>query len=295
MLEVSYPGAVPPERTRVVQSRALRINTLEWGDPAAPPVVLCHGLWDHARSFAVLAPLLACRFRVVAVDARGHGDSDWSNAYTWPADIADLIVVLRSLNRPVHLVGHSKGGGQATEAAILAADQVRQVVNIDGFGPPHFPDTAETLPPRFAEFLDRRRELASRNGWRPYAQLDDLVERRRAQNPRLTREWLRYFAYHGSRQAVDGWHWKADPHMAHGFGPWRPEWIGRAYAALQAPLLAVVGSEPDSWGPLPDHIVSERLARVRRLQRCVIRGAGHFVHIETPAEMADALLDFLGS
>lgn len=293
MCEVSYPGALPPERTRAVRSGALRINTIEWGDPAAPPLVLCHGMWDHARSFAVLAPLLARRFRVVAVDARGHGDSEWSNAYTWPVDIADLIAVLRSLNRPVHLVGHSKGGGQATEAAILAPDRVRKLVNIDGFGPPALPDTADTLPQRFAEFLDRRRQLAGRNGWRPYARLDDLVERRRAQNPRLTPEWLRYFAYHGSRQTAQGWCWKSDPHMAHGFGPWRPEWIGRTYGALQAPMLAMVGSEPDTWGPLPEHILSERLSRVRQLQRCTIHGAGHFVHIERPVETADAVLGFL--
>jgi pimeloyl-ACP methyl ester carboxylesterase len=76
MPEITYPGALPPERSRTVPSFGLRINTLEWGDPAAQPLVLCHGMWDHARSFAVLAPLLARRFRVVAIDARGHGDSD---------------------------------------------------------------------------------------------------------------------------------------------------------------------------------------------------------------------------
>jgi pimeloyl-ACP methyl ester carboxylesterase len=295
MFEITYPGAVPPERSRTVQSFGLRINTLEWGDPAAHPLVLCHGMWDHARSFAVLAPLLARRFRVVAIDARGHGDSDWANGYTWAADIADLVTVLRSLGRPAHCVGHSKGGGQATEAAILAPELVIKVVNIDGFGPAALPDSPSTLPQRFAEFLDRRRQLAERNGWRPYARLDDLVERRRAQNPRLTREWLRYFAFHGARQTAEGWSWKSDPHMAHEFGPWRPEWIGRAYAALQAPMLALVGSEPDAWGPLPEHILCERLSRVKRLERHTVRGAGHFVHVERLVETAEAILDFLGS
>src|SRR5262245_397371 len=120
MREPDFPGAAPPERTAGVTSLGLRLNVLEWGDPGNTPLVLCHGMWDHARSFAVLAPLLARRFRVVAIDARGHGDSHWADAYAWVADVIDIVNVLRTLGRPAHLVGHSKGGGQATDAARAA-------------------------------------------------------------------------------------------------------------------------------------------------------------------------------
>jgi pimeloyl-ACP methyl ester carboxylesterase len=109
----------------------------------------------------------------------------------------------------------------------------------------------------------------------------------------LSREWLRYFVFHGARQADDGWRWKADPLLAQGFGPWRPDWIGEAYARLQAPMLAVVGSENDTWGPLPDAIIGPRLNGVPRLQRATVAGAGHFIHIEQPGETADLLLDYL--
>ena len=289
--EPSFPGAVPPERTRTIESFGVRLNLLEWGDPQARPVVLTHGMWDHARSFAVLAPLLARRFRVVAVDARGHGDSAWAAAYTWLVDILDIVNVLRSLSRRAHLVGHSKGGGQATDAARAAPDLVSQLVNIDGFGPPALPDGELPIPVRCAAFLDGRRGL--RESWRPYKTLDDLVERRRAQNPRLTREWLRYFSFHGALEDAGGWCWKADPHMPSGFGPWRPEWIALSYATLRVPMLAIVGSEADTWGPLPEHILAERLAGVTQLDRRTVHGAGHFVHIERPAETANVILDYL--
>ena len=292
MVEPNYPGAVAPERERTFESVGVRLHALEWGDPAATPMVMCHGMWDHARSFAVLAPLLAERFCVIALDARGHGDSTWAAAYTWPADVHDIVCVLRALGRPAHLVGHSKGGGQATDAASVAPDRVRQVVNIDGFGPPPFPIGESPLPP-MRDFLDARRRMTQRNAWRPYASLDALVERRRHQNPRLSREWLRYFIFHGAHEGHDGWRWKHDPHMGHGFGPWRPEWIGPGYAALRAPMLAIVGSENDTWGPLPEAILAERLAHVKRLERCTIAGAGHFVHNEKPVETARAMLDFL--
>ena len=98
-----------------------------------------------------------------------------------------------------------------------------------------------------------------------------------------------------AREDHDGWRWKADPLAAHGFGPWRPDWIAPVYARLRAPLLAVSGSEDDIWGPLPEAIVGPRLAGVQRLERARIAGAGHFVHIEKPVDTANAILDFLDS
>ena len=293
MTEPSYPGAEPAERITTIPSAGLRLNALEWGDPAAVPVVLCHGMWDHAHSFAVIGPMLARRFRVIAVDARGHGDSEWADAYTWPADVLDIVNVLRWLGRPTHLVGHSKGGGQVTDAACVAPELVRKVVNIDGFGPPPLPDT--DLQAQFVDFLNLRRDIARRDTWRPYPNLDALVERRRSQNPRLSCEWLRYFLFFGAIEAADGWRWKHDPHMGHGFGPWRPDWIGPSYAALRAPMLAMIGSENDTWGPLPESILSERVAHVKHLERATVTGAGHFVHMEKPAETTAVIAAFLDS
>jgi pimeloyl-ACP methyl ester carboxylesterase len=294
MAPPTYPGAVEPERERFVESLGVRIHVVEWGDPAAPPILLCHGFWDHARSFAMLAPLLATRYRVAALDARGHGDSEWAGAYAWHAHISDIVSVMRTFDAPLHLVGHSMGGGQAVDAARAASDQVRKVANIDGFGPPPLPpDEVARTAERFVGYLDQRRAAAQRLEWRPYASLDQLVERRSAQNPRLGTEWLRYFVFHAARQSADGWRWKADPLLAQGFGPWRPDWIGQGYARLRAPMLAVMGSENDTWGPLPEAIVGPRLAGVARLQRAVVAGAGHFVHMERPRETAQVLLDYL--
>jgi pimeloyl-ACP methyl ester carboxylesterase len=299
MKQPDYPGAVAPERTRTFVSLGIPLRLSEWGDPAAPPIVCCHGMFDHGRGFDLLAPLLAERFRVIAMDARGHGESGWADAYVWHGDVLDVVNVLHALERPAHLLGHSKGGGVAMDAAIRAPECVRQLVNIDGFGPPpegfaipgisHAPQPTHT---RLAEYLDERR-TSPNGGGRAYATLDDLVARRRRQNPRLSVEWLRYFVFHGARQTARGWVWKADLGAARGFGPWTPSWLGRTWSVLSAPMLAVIGSEADTWGPLPEPILAPRLAVIPRLSRATVHGAGHFVHMEEPEATAAVLLDYL--
>lgn len=293
MSEPSYPGAVPPERERFVEANGLRIRVVEWGDPQADPILLTHGMWDHARSFDVFAPLLARRYRVVAFDQRGHGNSSWAPAYAWLADMRDASHVLRSIGRPAHLVGHSKGGGLATDLSRLAGDAVRKLVNIDGFGP-RPADYQPATPEKFKQYLEARRKMATRDSFRPYPSLDDLVERRRSQNPRLTREWLRYFVFHGANQSTDGWRWKSDPMMVLGIGPWQPDWITLGNGFVSVPMLAIVGSVPDTWGPLPEPLFRERIGRVKNVATQVIDGVGHFVHIEKPVETSEAVVEFLG-
>jgi pimeloyl-ACP methyl ester carboxylesterase len=299
--EPSYPGAVAPERTRALDSCGVRLHLSEWGDPAADPIVLCHGMFDHSRGFDTLAPLLARHFRVIALDARGHGDSEWCDAYPWSCDVLDVVNVLRSLGRPAHLVGHSRGGGVASDAASRAPELVRQLVNMDGFGPPPdgfgIPGQARdprSLPERLASYLDdRRRANRSHGASRSYPTLEHLIARRRAQNPRLGDDWLRYLTFHGARETPRGWQWKADLRAARGFGPWKPEWVGASWRGLRAPMLAVIGSEPDTWGPLPESVIGPRLANVPHLERATVAGVGHFVHMEQPVATAELLLAWL--
>ena len=295
-------GAVLPEREHRVDAHGAQLHVIEWGDPEAPPILCTHGMWDHAHCFDLLAPLLAERFRVVAFDARGHGDSSWADAYRWPDDVEDILVMLDWLGRPAHLVGHSKGGGQATDATMLAEGRVRQLVNLDGFGPPEegfTPPGREPMPvhlgpaERMEQYLDRRRGMATRSDWRPYPDVEALIDRRSHQNPRLSREWLAYFSHFGARRDDDGWRWKSDPMAGWGFGPFRPDWIAPMWRHVKVPVLAVVGAEHDTWGPLPEPLLSDRLANFPDYERAVVPDSGHFMTIEQPRYVAGLILDFL--
>ncbi len=56
--------------------RRLRFHYLEWGSPDAPPIVLLHGGHQSAHSWDLVSLYLAQRYRVLALDQRGHGDSE---------------------------------------------------------------------------------------------------------------------------------------------------------------------------------------------------------------------------
>lgn len=149
--------------------RGLRLAYRDWGGDG-PPLVLLHGLSSNARIFDWVAPLLTEKFRVVAIDQRGHGLSDKpDDGYDFESVTADAKAAgdaLR-LERPM-VAGHSWGAGVALEYAARYPDDVRGVVLIDGGYIDSFGNTWEEaekqmLPPeidgtpvsRFLEMMKR--------------------------------------------------------------------------------------------------------------------------------------------
>jgi len=297
---VTHPGARAPERTRTVDAHGVRIAVHEWGDAGDPPLALAHGGFDFARTFDVFAPLLAeAGWRVVSWDQRGHGDSDHAALYSWEADVRDTVTVLDSLGRdPLPVVGHSKGGAVTLQLAASLPHRVSRLVNLDGLPSrrnwPDVPDHQRTkmLAGDLASWLDHRRGAAE--AVRKPGTIDELAARRARMNPRLSREWLRYLVTVGARHDPDGWRWKIDPSLRlGGFGPWRPEWAMARLPGLTAPLLAVVGMQPEQMGwATPPVDVEISLPSGGRLE--LMDDVGHFVHIEQPRRVADLVLDFLG-
>lgn len=280
-------------------SHGVRLAVVEWGDPAAPPLLLTHGGFDFAGTWDGLAPLLADGgWRVVAWDQRGHGDSEHAVLYSWAADARDAFAVLDALGPgPLPLVGHSKGGSLSTDLAASFPERVRCLVNIDGLpSVAEHRDVAEhergdRLEHRMPEWLDHRRRAASLV--RRPGTLVELARRRLRMNPRLSQAWLEYLVTIGARRDPDGWRWKIDPSLRFGgFGPWRPGWSLEQFSRVHVPVLGVLGLIPEEmgWGTRPDEI-APYLPRGAEL--VPFSDTGHFIHVEKPREVAELVLRFL--
>ena len=136
----------------------------EWGDELLPPLVCLHGVTSHGRHFARLAERLSDRFRVVALDLRGHGDSTWEPPWHLEQHVADVLEAAPA--ERCAWLGHSFGGRIAYEAAAAAPDRVERLVLLDPAIqlPPHVGRAAAENARRdrsyasFAEGIDRRYE-----------------------------------------------------------------------------------------------------------------------------------------
>jgi pimeloyl-ACP methyl ester carboxylesterase len=116
----------------VTTGSGVRLHYLDWGGQGTP-LVLLHGLASSCRIWDFTAPLLAERFRVLALDQRGHGLSDKPGSYTFADVTGDLASFMQSLGfEQAAIAGHSWGAAVALQFAATHADTPSAVALIDG-------------------------------------------------------------------------------------------------------------------------------------------------------------------
>jgi pimeloyl-ACP methyl ester carboxylesterase len=121
-------------RSRNIVLRQLRFHFLEWGAPDAPAVVLLHGGHQSAHSWDLVSLHLAQRFRVLALDQRGHGDSEWARDVSYTNHEmsldAEAFIAALGLERPI-LMGHSMGGRNSMLLVRHSPSLLRALVIVD--------------------------------------------------------------------------------------------------------------------------------------------------------------------
>lgn len=287
--------AGPTSQTFV--SQRLRLHYLDWGNAGAPPLVLVHGGRDHARSWDWTAQRLCADWHVVAMDHRGHGDSEWVSDGNYRVEdmIYDLAQLVHQLGtEQVTIVSHSMGGNVALRYAGTFPDRVRKIVAIEGLGPSprhQAEQRARPYPKRLAEWIGGKRRAAGRTP-RRYDTIDAALARMIAENGYLTQEQARHLTIHGVNRNEDGtYSWKFDPHL----NIWPIEdvadsFIHETWGAIRAPTLLLYGT--DSWASNPAH--DGRLAHFTNGARVIeIERAGHWLHHDQFERFMETLADFL--
>lgn len=240
-----------------------RLSYLDFGGPGTPLLAL-HGHYNEASTFAPLAEALAPRWRVLALDQRGHGESDRAHSYERDGYVADVAAFHRHLGiGPVAVLGHSLGGVNAYQFAARHADRVSALV-VEDIGA--VVDSDWSFTTRLPRWAPSRQALVSALGaTAPYLECSF----RRSQDG-----WgFSFDADHtvASQKALNGDHWT--------------DWT-----SLACPTLLVRGTRSDELAATHARDMISRHSGKARLAELP---AGHVVHHDAPARFAAAVRDFL--
>lgn len=122
------------------------VHYREWGRPDGAVVLLLHGLGSDCETWRNVAPALGEQFRVIALDARGHGRSEWTRTYSMEAFRDDVVGFLESLGiLAAIIVGHSMGAAVAYQLAATRPELVRLLV-LEEIPPPDPASPPRPLP-----------------------------------------------------------------------------------------------------------------------------------------------------
>jgi lipase len=272
-----------------IEANGIRLHYLAWGDADAAPILLLHPTGFLARTWQPVAELLAARYRVVAPDARGHGDSDKPDAsYDWHNIVDDFTSLVDQIGlHHIPVVGHSMGGGVAAFIAANQPDRFSRLVLIEPIILPtdYFGERGDSNP--MSEAARKRRMV--------WDSVDQIIESYRTR-PAFER-WipyaLRIYAEHGTFRREDGHVELKCPGAieaqmfdnSSSLNTW--DLLDR----IETPALIIRGAIAESpVGPLAER-VADRLPDARLLS---IEDAGHMVPMERPDVIAREIMSFIG-
>ena len=221
-----------------VEVNGLNIHYLDWGGPSNRNLLLAHGQGGNAHNWDHIARALHEEFRVIAVDQRGHGDSD----HTWEgygvdrfgSDLAEFVE--KTGIAPCDYVGASLGARNGIAYAGDRSGHLKHFVCLD-YGP-----EMSTVSARNQISGMNRRLL----GWRS---IDEYVDLQMQNNSRPGEDHYRHQAEHSLRLNYAGKYVaKSDPDMFWingSFGVGEVPYLWEQWGKISCPIMEMKGSESD--------------------------------------------------
>jgi esterase len=238
-----------------------------------------------AHEWDTLSVDFARDHRVVALDQRGHGESDWAVTYTAEAMADDAIAVIETLDlAPVRLVGHSMGGMVGLLVAARRPELVEHLVLVD-IGPDSL---REEIVAGMVEWTD----ILHHSSYATVAEAANVwLEGNALARPSL----LRHYSRHNLVTGGDGrLRWRFDTgrigsYVTEGV---TPDQLWEAVDASHAPTLLVRGAH--SWAVRPED-ARKLLWRLAEASYAEIPDGGHDLGVEQPEAVTAAIRRYLGT
>ncbi|HVC54931.1 MAG TPA: alpha/beta hydrolase [Stellaceae bacterium] len=279
----SFDGVVLPQEHDVQVGR-MRLHYLDWGNGHQPPMVFLHGGALTAHTWDLCCLALRDDFHCIALDQRGHGDSDWAHDadYSIGAQRADTLGFVDKLGLDKFiLVGMSLGAINALAFAIAHPERLSHLVIIDAG-----PEMRRPGSSRIRDFVNAVQETVT---------VEAIIEKALKFNPRRDPTILRRSLMHALRQQPDGtWRWKYDTRrfqrLDHETHRAERAQLADGLARIACPTLVVRGGESDVFH---EEDAIRLAARLPDGKFVTVPRAGHTVQGDNPKGLVAELRRFL--
>ncbi len=250
----------------------MKLHYREMGE--GRPLVILHGLFGFSDNWQSHAKKLAEYFRVILVDLRNHGHSDWSDDFSYELMAQDVLELFDDLSlEEVILVGHSMGGKVAMHVAQMREEILEKLVVVD-MGLKQYP-------------MHHQHIIAGIRS----VDLPNIKARREAEEQmsvHIDSEGVKQFL-------LKNLFWKEKGVLA-----WRMN-----INVLEREMPNILSAMPEGEvvtptlfirGELSNYILDEDIEDIENQfidsEVKTISNAGHWVHAESPAEFLETLLAF---
>ncbi|HTF39309.1 MAG TPA: alpha/beta fold hydrolase [Propionibacteriaceae bacterium] len=247
-----------------------------------PRVVFLHGLFGQGKNWNTIAKALSESARVMLVDLPNHGQSAWTDHFSYPEMAGRVAGLLKAQGEGERyaVVGHSMGGKVAMTLALHEPELVERLCVVD------------VSPVTTAEITDFDTFF---HGMRAI-DLETLTDRRDADSQLATYvrdPSIRGFLLQNLRRdnsASNGWRWQMNLAMLGDHLDEMSDWPDLEARPYEGPVLWLAGAE--SPYVQPEYAAAMR-AHFPRVQLVTIKGAGHWVHSEQPQVFLAIMRRFL--
>ncbi len=271
----------------LIRLNGLRFHFREWPctKPGAQDLVLLHGFTGHARSWDAFAQAMSADFRVLALDQRGHGETEWAapDQYGTTHMVADLeaFVAALGLNRFV-LLGLSMGGIVSFHYAGKQPTALERLVIVD---------IAPAIAPGGLERINDGVQAKD-----IFNSPEEAFEAARTANPLPPEAHHRQRVINNLMRLEDGtWTYRYDRALRDPNNPRQRASVEdgwRAVTQINVPTLVVRGEISDIMTPEDAARMAADIADGRLVE---VSGSGHSVPLDKPDEFLKVVRDFLAS
>jgi pimeloyl-ACP methyl ester carboxylesterase len=273
-----------PYTDRYVRVGGLNLHVQDYGTAGKPQMLCVHGSAAHAHWFDFVASGLTDEYHVLALDQRGHGDSEWDLSphpeYNYDRYAADLHELSEKLGlRDFILIGHSMGGLVSTVYAATYPGRARAFIMVD---------STLDMP---AERIASMNAVGSREG-SSYANAAEFLAnyKIRPSGSSATPDMVRHLGLHSGRQFEDGrWRNKDDRNVY-------ARRVGRNlipyWAHIKIPALLMRGDRSNRISP---QIIAQVRAHAPQVQVAEVAGCDHHVTLDNPPGFVEVCKQWIAS